>query len=36
MSAATTRVRGLAAWQPPCATRDRLDAVRAVLIEYVA
>ncbi len=34
MSAATTRVRGLAPWQPQCATRDLLDAVKGVLIEY--
>jgi hypothetical protein len=33
-AAATTRVRGLAPWSPQRATRDLLDAVKAVLIEY--
>jgi hypothetical protein len=34
MSAVTTRVRGLAAWQPRHATVELLDTVRSVLIEY--
>jgi hypothetical protein len=34
MSAVTTRVRGLAPWQPHHATRDLLAAVQAVLVEY--
>jgi hypothetical protein len=34
VSAVTTRVRGLAPWQPKQATRDLLDAVNAVLLEY--
>jgi hypothetical protein len=32
----TTRVRGLAEWQPRRATRELLDTVRAVLTEYAA
>jgi hypothetical protein len=34
MSGMTTRVRGLAPWTPQRATRDLLDAVRSVLVEY--
>jgi hypothetical protein len=34
MSAATTRVRGLAPWTPHRTTRDLLDAVQSVLVEY--
>ena len=34
MSAVTTRVRGLAPWQPPRATFALLDKVRSVLREY--
>ena len=34
MSATTTRVRGLAPWQPQRATIDLLDKVQAVLVEY--
>ncbi len=33
---ATTRVRGLAPWSPQTGTRELLDRVRAVLIEYEA
>jgi len=34
VSAVTTRVRGLAAWQPQRATIDLLTTVQAVLVEY--
>jgi len=35
-SGRTTRVRGLAPWQPQSATRQLLDIVRIVLVEYAA
>ena len=34
MSGVTTRVRGLALWQPQHRTRDLLGMVQAVLVEY--
>ena len=34
MSTITTRVRGLAPWQPRAATLALLDLVRGILIEY--
>ena len=36
MSAATTRVRGLAPWHPQRSTVELLDAIRTVLLEYAA
>jgi hypothetical protein len=36
MSTVTTRVRGLADWQPRAATRELLDLVQSVLVEYAA